>query len=91
MKQILITVPDSMEEEIEKLFNVWFGGKIEPKNYEDVKSISIEKLNPKDISLRNAAPELLEACNMARIEIENGRADTLTVDVLLKAIEKATK
>ena len=36
-----------------------------------------------------AAPELFEACKMARTEIAKGTADTLTVDVLEKALLKA--
>jgi len=36
-----------------------------------------------------AAPELLEACKMARIEISEGTADQLTIDVLEKAIASA--
>lgn len=39
--------------------------------------------------LMAAAPDLFKACNMARIEIAKGTADTLTVDVLEKAVLKA--
>jgi len=36
-----------------------------------------------------AAKDLLFACNMAKIEIENGKADQTTIEVLEKAIKKA--
>lgn len=36
-----------------------------------------------------ASPDLLRACNMAKIEIENGRADQTTLTVLENAINKA--
>ena len=39
--------------------------------------------------LMAAAKDLFEACKMARTEIAKGTADTLTVDVLEKAILKA--
>lgn len=46
------------------------------------------KANAKLIS---AAPELLEACKMAFIEINKGTADILTANVLFDAIKKATE
>lgn len=39
--------------------------------------------------LISAAPELFEACKMARTEIAKGTADDLTVDILEKALLKA--
>ncbi|MFV0556975.1 MAG: hypothetical protein ACK5LM_07750 [Lactovum sp.] len=45
--------------------------------------------NRYDAQLIASAPDLLKACNMARIEIENGRADQTTIRVLENAINKA--
>ena len=39
--------------------------------------------------LANAAPELLKACNMARMDITKGTADQLTINVLEDAIKKS--